>query len=196
MKLDAGKAKRSERAIGEWLGLIGATNVQPVGNEGHGPPDFVSDYRGKVIAVEAVLLPTKAKKAVTRNEGIARRVRRMVEDLEAHHVYQVWFEYDRELPEKHLRFDAWKDGAIKALHYGMSGEWYQILPERKRIGTRGIEIGILSGGIPRKNLVVSVQESMGEIIDDKTMTDSIQNVVNTIREKSVKVQKGEESESI
>ena len=192
MNRDANTPKKAERPICKWLNLIGVKDVRHVGNEGHGPPDFIGRYHGKVVAVESVLLPTKPKKAVTRNERIKELVREMVEDPDAEdHIHQVCFEYDCELPEKHLRFDAWRDGAIKALRYGMSGEWYQILPEGKRMGTRGIKIGIVSGGIPTKNLVVSVQENMGERIDAKAMTDSIQNVVSIVREKSGKVQRGE-----
>ena len=157
-----------------------------MGNKGQGPPDYVARYHDDVIAVEARLLPTKAKKALNRNKGIERRVQRIVEELDAHRVCEVRFEYDSGLPKKSLEYDAWKDGVREAILSGASGE-FQILPEEKRRNSRGIEITIHR--IPNK-VHVSVQESMSERIDDKAMTDSIQNVIDIVREKSVKVQRG------
>ena len=180
------KPKKSERPIGKWLSLIGSTDIEYWGDKSQGPPDFIAKYHGKRIAVEARLLPTKAKKVLTRNKEIERCVQRMVEELDAHRVCEVRFDYDPRLPKKSLKYGAWKDGVVEAVRSGASGE-FQVLPDEKRKNTRGIEITISRA--PNK-VHVPVQESMGERIDEKAMTDSIQNVVDIVREKSVKVQRG------
>ena len=87
----------SEVPVGEWLRQIGCTDIEYVGEEEEGPPDYVARFHGDEVAIEATLLHDHAWPEEVRR-SFERELREVIERHYADHsdtcLWHVVCEFD------------------------------------------------------------------------------------------------------
>ena len=138
----------SERTAYEWLKEVGCTNIEHVGDAAHeGPPDFVAEFGGQQVAVEAVLL----------QDHVWREDRRVGFERALGDTIRRYYEGNPDAPRMHVvcEFDPDEDGppqlkgkrgrearelVVRALRGEVSTP-IQLLPDSDRRG-RGVTLDL------------------------------------------------------
>lgn len=179
----------SEITTGTWLDQIGATK-EYVGRDGPGPPDYVIQYEGETIAVEATLLCDPQGWGMKIEIAFERLLRSLMDEVSAERPdmprWHATCEYDPRVlgPPKKGDFEVIRR-VRDALRSRAGGE-FQLLPEEHMSG-RGIVLELLParnrGGLSG----VSVDE--GTLVA-QTLGDRL---VATVDKKAMSVKKGQRS---
>ena len=147
---------QSERTACAWLQQVGCTSIEHVGDAAHeGPPDFVAEFRGEEVAVEASLLQEQAEDDA-HGQGW-RETERIAFESALRDTIRGYYEENPDAPQWHIvcEFDPQEDGPPK-LHTkrghrardrvaeALSGNLstpLQLLPESRRRG-RGVTLDL------------------------------------------------------
>lgn len=183
--------KDSEKSVEEWLGQIGATKIEHVG-DGPGPPDFVIEYAGEDrIAVEACCLHEvkgwDKREYRQRKFSFERELGKLIAEAARGENAPRWHafcEYDGvECVSSIKDRRGWMDKAIKALRTPGTGGEFQLLSKEARRG-RGVILTLMPATNEGSFARVSTDE--GSIVGT-TLSDQI---VAGISEKADKVRRG------
>ncbi len=188
-KMQNNNPQDSEITTGVWLDQIGATK-EYVGCDGPGPPDYVIQYEGDTIAVEATLLCDPQGWGMTKEIAVEESLRRLIHAVSAEGEdmprWHATCEYDQRVPGPPKRGDSeWKRRVRDALRSRAGGE-FQLLPDEHMRG-RGIVLELVPASNRGGLSGVSVDE--GAIVAE-TLSDRL---VATVKKKAGRVRKGQRS---
>ena len=183
--------KGSEKKIDAWLDQIGATTKKYVGGNGSGgPPDFVIQYDGDTIAVEATLLCDPQGWGMKKEIAFEKLLRRLIHAVSAEGEdmprWHATCEYDHRVsrPPKSGNVEL-KRRVRDALRSCAGGE-FQLLPD-EHVRGRGIVLELVPASNRGGLSGVSVDE--GAIVAE-TLSDRL---VAIVKKKAGTVRKGPRS---
>ena len=180
----------SEITTGAWLDQIGATK-EYIGRDGPGPPDYVIQYEGDTIAVEATLLCDPQgwgmKKEIAFEESLRRLIHAVSAEGEDMPRWHATCEYDPRVPGPPKRGDVELKRRVRDALRSRAGGEFQLLPDQRMRG-RGIVLELVPASNRGGLSGVSVDE--GGIVAE-TLCDRLGAIV---KKKGDRVKKGQRSE--
>ena len=179
----------SEITTGAWLDQIGATKVY-VGCDGSGPPDYVIQYEGHTIAVEATLLCDPKGWGMKKDIAFEKSLRSVIDAVSAEGEdmprWHATCEYDPRVPGPPKRGDVELKRRVRDALRNPAGGEFQLLPDEHMRG-RGIVLELAPAS--NRGGLSGVRVDEGAIVAE-TLCDML---VDSVKKKAEKIRKGQRS---